>query len=122
VATLRIFPAGRTLDQDLAQELIADLRSPAHGFAYQHFADESTAGVFIDLNGDKIDEFVFLASNRGLVYEKRAGRWVFAADVVRQGAGGKLDLIGELTRGNPAVTAPKWNELTFGGYRFRVNE
>ncbi|MGC2029520.1 MAG: hypothetical protein WA642_05845 [Steroidobacteraceae bacterium] len=122
VAKLRIFPAGRTLDQDLAQELIADLRSPAHGFAYQHFADDDAAGVFMDLNGDKIDEFVFLASRRGLVYEKRAGRWVFAADVVRQGAAGKLDLIGELTRGNAAVTTPKWNELMLGGYRFRVNE
>jgi hypothetical protein len=122
VARLRIFPLGRSLDQDLTEELIADLRSPAHGFAYQHFTDEGTAGVFIDLNGDKIDEFVFLASNRGLVYEKRAGRWVFAADVARQGAGGKLDLIGELTRGSVAVATPKWNELTLGGFRFRVNE
>ena len=65
---------------------------------------------------------MFLAANRGLVYEKRAGRWVFAADIARQGAGGKLDLIGELTRGNLAVTTPKWNELMLGGYRFRVNE
>ena len=122
VAKLRIFPAGRTLDQDLTQELIADLRSPAHGFVYQHFVDDGAAGVFLDLNGDKIDEFVFLASNRGLVYEKRAGRWVFAADIARQGAAGKLDLIGELSRGNLTITTPKWNELTLGGFRFRVNE
>ena len=122
VAKLRVFPVGRTLDQDLAQELIADLRSPAHGFAYQHFADEGAAGVFIDLNGDKIDEFVFLAPHRGLVYEKRAGRWMFAADIARQGTGGKLDLIGELTRGNLSAISSKWNELMLGGYRFRVNE
>ena len=122
VAKLRIFPAGRTLDQDLMQELIADLRSPAHGFAYQHFAGDGAAGVFVDLNGDKIDEFVFLASHRGLVYEKRGGRWVFAADIACQCAPGKLDLIGELTRGSLAVTTPKWNELTLGGFRFRMNE
>jgi Domain of unknown function (DUF4153) len=122
IARLRVFPAGRTLDQQLTDELVADLHNPAHGFAYERFEDDSVAGVFIDLNGDKIDEFVFLASHRGLVYEKRAGRWVFAANVARQGAGEQLDLIGELARGNLSTITPKWNELMLGGYRFRVNE
>jgi hypothetical protein len=122
IAKLGIFPTGRTLDQELTDELIADLHNPAHGFAYEHFEDDGIAGVFIDLNGDKIDEFVFLASHHGLVYEKRAGRWVFAANIVRQDAAGKLDLIGELARGNLSAITPKWNELMLGGYRFRVNE
>jgi Domain of unknown function (DUF4153) len=122
IARLRVFPAGRTLDQQLTDELIADLHAPAHGFAYEHFEDDGVAGVFVDLNGDKVDEFVFLAAHRGLLYEKRAGRWMFVADLTRQSVGGQLDLIGELTKGNLSADTPKWNELTLGGYRFRVNE
>jgi hypothetical protein len=47
---------------------------------------------------------------------------MFVADLTRQSVGGKLDLIGELTRGNLSADTPKWNDLTLGGYRFRVNE
>jgi hypothetical protein len=121
VAGLKIFPAGRTLDRELTDELVADLHNPVHGFAYARF-DDDAAGVFIDLNGDKIDEFVFLGSHRGLVYEMRAGHWVFASDLLRQGGPGKLDVIGELTKANLSADAPKWSDLVLGGYRFRVND
>jgi hypothetical protein len=122
IAKLRLFPAGRTLDQDLTDLLVADLQRPTRGFAYEHFEGDAVAGVFVDLNGDTVDEFVFLTPGRGLVYEKRAGRWVFAGYAARQAAAGKLDLIGALTKGDFSATTPSWNELSIGGYRFRVNE
>jgi hypothetical protein len=128
VAKLQIYPAGRTLDRNLSDKLIADLRKPENGLAYLRLEDEGVAGIYIDLNGDKSDEFVFLAAYGGLVYENRGGRWVLVGGINRQSshpgtlefAGVKLDLIGELTKGNFSATTPKWNELSIGGHVFRV--
>jgi hypothetical protein len=128
IAKLQIYPAGRTLDRNLSDKLIADLRKPENGLAYLRLEDEGVAGIYIDLNGDKSDEFVFLAAYGGLVYENRGGRWVLVGGINRQSshpgtlefAGVKLDLIGELTKGNFSATTPKWNELSIGGHVFRV--
>jgi len=119
---LQIFPAGRALDRELSEKLITDLQNPTHSFAFTNFSHEGAAGLFIDLNGDKVDEFVFLTERRGLLYEKRSDHWVLGADIFRQGAGGKLDLENELDKGNLSTIAPKWSELSVGGSRFRVNE
>jgi hypothetical protein len=119
VDKLRVFPAGRTLDQDLTDLLIADLQSPASGLADERLQDDAVAGIFVDLNGDHVEDFVFLIACRGLVYEKRAGRWVFAGHAACQ-SGGNLDLIGELSKGDFAATAPLWNDLSIGGRTFRI--
>jgi hypothetical protein len=127
IAKLHIYPAGRTLDRNLSDRLIADLRKPENGFAYLRLEDEGIAGIYIDLNGDKSDEFVFLTTYGGLVYESRAGRWVLVGGINRSShpgtlefAGVKLDLIGELSKGNFSATTPKWKELSIGGHVFRV--
>ena len=124
VAKLRVYPAGRGLDRDLTQRLIADLSKPGSGFAFQNLADVA-AGVYIDLKGDSADEFVLLTAHRGLVYENLAGQWMLAGDIYPRSLGSpQLDfngaIIGELVKGNVSATASKWKELSIGGHAFRV--
>jgi hypothetical protein len=120
LAKLRIYPAGRTLDQDLTDRLGADLRDPQYRAGFEQLDGPGVAGIFVDLNGDHSEEFVLArAFSRGLVYERRAGQWVLAATINRQSAAA-LNLNAELEKGNYAVSTPKWNELLIGGQVFGV--
>jgi hypothetical protein len=125
LASLRVFPAGRVLDADLVNKLNADLGTMGVSFAFQGF-EKRTVGVFIDLNGDKSDEFVLLTPYRGLVYEKQSDHWAQAAIVLPMSSSQpELDfnraIIDELAKGNVSAVTPKWNELSIGGHVLRVN-
>jgi hypothetical protein len=123
LAKLSIFPADRTLDPDLKDELMSDLLKPENGFAFQRLSEEKVAGIYVELNDDNSDEFVFLTANRGLVYERREGHWVLvgAMNAKSDDFSQRLDLLGELAKGNMSTAAPKWKELSIGGRRFRVD-
>jgi hypothetical protein len=128
LSKLNVFPAGRTLDPDLADKLAADLRVPGTDFALR-ISSEQSAGIFIDLNNDGIDEFVFLTPFRGRAYENRLGKWQYLGDVSLRAddpsnlpfAGAKRDLIAELARGNWFAKPSKWSELIVGTWRYRLN-
>ena len=128
LSKLNVFPAGRTLDPDLADKLAADLRVPGNDFALR-ISSEQSAGIFIDLNNDGIDEFVFLTPFRGRAYENRLGKWQYLGDVSLRAddpsnlpfAGAKRDLIAELVRGNWFAKPSKWSELIVGTWRYRLN-
>jgi hypothetical protein len=124
VAKLRIYPAGRTLDQNLSGVLTADLASASTGFAFRNTLDRA-AGLYISLNRDNSEEFVFLTDSSGLVYENRAGQWVrvgsLYADRSESAGRNGWDLFGQLAKGNVAATSPKWNDLSIGDQKFKVN-
>jgi hypothetical protein len=122
VAHLRIYPAGRTLEPELAAKLAADLNSLSFVPA-----DPATqpAGVFADLNGDHADEFVFLYPGHGLIYEKRHGQWQSVGQM--HPLNGTLptcsfDLLAELDAGHFAAVPEKWSYLAIGDRTFRVTE
>jgi hypothetical protein len=122
---LRIYPAPRTLDQALHDQLVSDMTKPVNGFAY-HELSEGAAGIYIDLNGDKSDEFVLLTASRGLVYVNHAGHWDLAADIYPQFIGlcksnFEKAILGELAKDNMSAVPPAWNDLSIGGHRLRVN-
>jgi hypothetical protein len=123
LAKLQIYPANRILDQSLREKLMSDLLKPQNGFTYLHLSEESAAGIYIALNDDNSDEFVFLTSSRGLVYQNREGHWLLVGVMTPHSddLSRKLDLLGELAKGNVSATAPKWKELSIGGRRFRVD-
>jgi hypothetical protein len=125
LAKLRVYPAGRVLDRDLTDKLTADLGKPGNVFDYERWSD-AAVGIYVDLNGDKSDEFVFLTSIRGLVYENRAGQWALVGYTQpRSVAAPSVDfastIAGELAKGNFSAIAPKWHELSIGGRVFIVN-
>jgi hypothetical protein len=82
---------------------------------------ESTAGIFVDLNEDKIDEFVLLTPYRGRVYEVRLGKWVNVGDVFLDTRGATRDLIDDLAKGNVSACPSKWNDLLIGKRTYRIN-
>jgi hypothetical protein len=127
LAKLRVFPAGRALDRGLTDQLTADLGKPVTGFVYPYQRLSNAAvGIYIDLNGDKSDEFVFLTAQRGIVYENQAGAWVLVGNILPKAMGPPMAdfasaIAGELTQGHVSAIAPKWNELSIGGRVFLVN-
>src|SRR5208283_1241110 len=126
---LRVFPAGRTLDAGLADRLSADLQVSGNAIGLRISAEESAAGIFIDLNNDGMDEFVFLTPFRGRAYENRLGKWQYLGDVSLLSedpsnlafAGMQRDLIDELAGGNLSAKPSKWSELIIGRHRYRLN-
>lgn len=75
LARLAVFPAGRAIDADLRTTVIADLRKPENAFAYPAINGPDVAGLYLDLNGDGVDEFVLLTVSGGYVYENHDGQW-----------------------------------------------
>jgi hypothetical protein len=126
---LRIYPAGRTLDQGLTDKLIADLHGPGADWSLGD-ASGDRAGIFVDLNDDNIDEFVFLTPYRGRAYEKRLGQWVYIGNVMLRSTnppggivdfqGAARDLTDDLTKENLSVRPSKWSDLLIGKYRYRI--
>jgi hypothetical protein len=129
LSKLTIFPAGRTLDPGLTEKLSADLQVPGNDLALRISSEQSAAGIFIDLNNDGIDEFVFLTPLRGRAYENRLGYWQYLGDVWLRSddpsnlafAAGKRDLIAELANGTWSAKPAKWSDLVIGAHRYRLN-
>jgi hypothetical protein len=120
---LRIYPAGRSLDEGLIDTLKTDLSRPGGEVGFLNIipGSESTAGIFIDLNADKIDEFVLLSPYRGRVYEVRLGKWVNVGDVFLDSRGATRDLIDDLAKGNVSARPSKWSDLLIGKRTYRIN-
>jgi hypothetical protein len=120
---LHTYPAGRVLDQDLKDKLIADLAKPENRFGFQDLSDENVVGIYIDLRGDGGEEFAFLTANHGIVYEHRAEGWFLAADANPSSyvQPRKPELLDALVKGNVSTTAPKWKELSIGSRTFTVS-
>ena len=77
------------------------------------------AGLYIDLNGDHVDEFVLLSATSGLVYENQAGRWRLVGGISSQRKYTPWPVLAAaLANGNFTATTPKWNVLELGGSRF----
>ncbi|HME39468.1 MAG TPA: hypothetical protein VKG63_10960 [Steroidobacteraceae bacterium] len=126
LAKLRIFPVGRMLDRDLIDKLTADLGKPGNVFDYDRWSN-AAVGIYVDLNGDGLEEFVFLTSIRGVVYENRAGSWKLVGYTQSRPVDPRpmtdfdTAIAGELAKGNMSAIRPKWNELSIGGRVFVVN-
>lgn len=86
-------------------------------------SDNAMAGVFVDLDGDGVDEFVLLMSGGGPAYTHLATGWRYIGRVAPDGSFANWQaLLMELTRGNIAALTPRWKELSLGPHRFRVTE
>jgi hypothetical protein len=124
VGKLRIYPAGRILDQPLVETLIADLGKPTGALNLSYPSGQTMAGLFIDLNGDGIDEFVFLTPLHGRAYENRAGNWVAVGDVVLHSDSARATVAGALIKdladGKTIAKAAKWDDLWIGTLRYRL--
>jgi hypothetical protein len=125
VSQLRVYPAGRTLDQGLVDKLTADLSKTGSSLGLQYLSGQPTAGLFIDLNHDGVEEFVFLTAWSGRAYENRQGSWVFLAEVSRQPlvfpqTASRETLIDDLSNGKISTKPSNWDDLVVGTLRYRL--
>jgi Domain of unknown function (DUF4153) len=126
LSKLHIFPQGRALDAILVDQLVHDLGLPGSFTDLRDFSTQA-AGIFIDLNGDNNDEFVFMTPWRGRVYENYQGKWRYRGDVFDPfAAGGAVAgargyLLDELNKGNVSSSPSKWSDLKIGTHRYRVD-
>jgi len=117
VASLPVYPTGRTLDGGLTTTLIADIDKSQYMFANK----TSVAGLYVDLNGDGTDEFVLFGCCGGVAYEHRAGGWTRIGDVRALSPGSATGILTELKSGSVRTMVPTWRELVVGGHVFRVD-
>ncbi|HTT04500.1 MAG TPA: hypothetical protein VMF64_04370 [Steroidobacteraceae bacterium] len=123
VANLSIYPAGRKLDPELARLLVANWGKPQAGMYFAARSDSAMAGVFVDLDGDGVDEFVLLMAGGGPAYQHLATGWRYIGRLSPDGPFPNWQaLLQELTRGNLAAVTPRWKELSVGPHRFRVTQ
>jgi hypothetical protein len=83
---------------------------------------ETVAGVFADLDGDGVEEFVLLTPAGGPVYQKRSAGWEHIGRVYpRRSITTWETLRDSLNNGKLAAAPPEWLDLAVGTERFRVN-
>ncbi len=117
LATLTIYPAGRTLDASLAEVARASLRNDSAII----FDEEPGMGVFIDLDGDGTDELVLLHSSGGWSFGHHDGAWKQVGRFsLNLGPKDWKKLREEAQAGLIAVVPPAWKQLQIGTRRIEV--
>ncbi|HEX4268829.1 MAG TPA: hypothetical protein VHY36_13145 [Steroidobacteraceae bacterium] len=120
VAKLPLYPAGRTLDPELARVLAADW-SGLRPWAGPENVVRLAAGVFVDLNGDGADEFVILSRSEGSLYQNRGGHWVYVGALYPEEVTTPWPVILKaLSGGDFAAVVPAWKDLSVGAHLYRM--
>lgn len=118
-----LYPAGRTLEPALLDVLVARQQNRNELDILTRCLNKTCAGVFVDLNGDGVDEFMLLHVGGGWIFEHRDTAWVFAATTTNFGVTDQWDRIRDaLQKGDFAVRTPRWNEISIGGRDFRIED
>ena len=123
VKAMPVYPAGRALDAPLATTLVTELRKPENGFIFGTAARRVFAGLYVDLDGDGVDEFVLLSDGAvgGLLFEPHEGQWRLAGHIrTRWVAGAWPGVLADLDKGNIATRSPSWKDLWVGSRQFTV--
>jgi len=121
LSKLPVYPAGRTLDPDLLDALVAYERNNREMAAVDGSTANNCAGVFVDLDGDGVEEFELVHIWGGWVFEHRATGWQFAARSARPT--GNLDwseIRTALEKGDFSSQPARWKQLVIGDRSFRT--
>jgi hypothetical protein len=113
---MTIRPEGHDVDLQLADLVTEDARrgGPYLGSAAQ------MAGVFVDLDGDRVEEFVWLAYTREHLYRYDGDSWRRSGDMARSELP-KPGVIAEQLRSDGFRVEPSpWRDLVIGEVRYRV--
>jgi hypothetical protein len=124
VKAMPVYPAGRALDAQLAATLVAELQKPENSLL-RNAPRRSFAGLYVDLRGDGVEEFVLLSdgAGAGLLLEPHQGQWRLAGRMRGQLASGSwAGVRADLDKGNIAARPTPWRELWVGARKFVVDE
>ena len=107
LGTIAMFPDRRP-ERSLVDAVSADLDRTRDRI------DDSSVGIFIDLDGDGIDEFVLLFRHFGLIYQHRSDTWTRAARTATFTARDRQAMRERLSRGDFQAETPVWRNLKIG--------
>lgn len=117
---LAIYPDGRALDVQLRKAAIDDLKETPPNFS---ITNSQLIGLFVDLNGDGVDEFVLQSYYSGRVYGGHGGRWVPIAEThIKNRASSKTNIQEKAALGDFVAEEPVWKDLVIGGQAFWVDK
>ena len=118
-AKLDVYPKGAVIDAALKQALHADVAGPSAPRAYILGNNEHPAGLFVDMNGDDIQEFVLLGSTQSALYQKQGEAWQYAGLLSPPNYAASGEVAAQLQAGNFSAVIPRWHELRIGERHFR---
>jgi hypothetical protein len=118
LAKIAIHPQDAALDEALRARLEADLRGE-YRYIAMHAAQE-LAGVFIDLDADQTDEFVFLTPLNALAYRRAESDWRRIGVMHASRGRTSEELATALTNGDVHAQPPRWRDLVIGAQTFRM--
>jgi len=124
-AKLAIYPTGRALEPTLVDALVSARQNQRDaGTLFPQCAPDMCAGVFVDLDGDGVEEFMLLNNyGAGSAFAHRDGQWVTIGRVWSQLAKGSWEHTRDaLAKGEFSAVAPRWKVLSVGGRMFRLND
>jgi len=118
-----IYPVGRKLADPLVDDLAAQWQKAPDESLYQSCAAGNCVGIFVDLNSDGVDEFVFAALYGGWAFEQHDGDWRYIGRVSNDIPDGvTLTQIQDgMRKGEFSAVMPQWKVLSIGGAQFRVD-
>ena len=123
ISKLKLYPAGKSLDADLARRLRADLDGPDNGNYCFVPEGQRLTGLLVDLTGDGIDEFVLFNLCTPRVYQKVEGTWQLVANAYdRTGRADAAAIDAQLDNGAVTTQEPRWKDLWIGKEEFAVQK
>jgi len=122
LAQLAVYPTGRSMEPELAARVVEDLGKAGGSLPYPLKSLQESAGLYVDLDGDGVDEFAILARNGGTVYQRRDSRWTLIGTLYIQQSAASWDPVRrDLEAGNFSAILPHWKRLSIGGREFRLS-
>lgn len=123
LASLVTYPMGRALNADLAIAIERDMQKEPYAFVSMTDAKHPALGLYIDLNGDGVEEFVMFGCCSGVAYQHRKDGWsrignIRAVHIAETIAPGTIET--EIRNQHVEAVAPDWKDLSIGGHTFRV--
>jgi hypothetical protein len=120
LARLPLYPPGRTLDPELSRLLAADWNRYRGGVGTESIA-QTTVGVFIDLEGSGVDDFILFSAGGGPVYRNRGGHWEQVGTLYPdEPTAAWPAILKALSDGNVSAVTPAWKDLSVAAHHYRV--
>jgi hypothetical protein len=117
LAAIPAFPDGRRIEPSLASAISKGLRFNAN----EGSSTAQAAVLFVDLDGDTVEEAVFLTKGRFGVFAQRGSGWVGLGWHVAAAGENPAQVREILAAGDYRVVEPKWHDLRIGTFALQIN-